>query len=95
MSNKYENLEDHLEQVFKRIARTIPNTLQNIKPALELFSSENWTDKQLTRAILRIASSYRTRGQYGRLGTAVLFGSALLGQNFITRAETVGAIYMR
>jgi hypothetical protein len=75
-----------------RLAREDPITLQTVQSGVQEHGVSRWTGKQAVKAVLRIATDCRKRGQFGRAGAALLVGTTMFGTSFVTTAERTGIL---
>ncbi len=87
-----QEAEQYLVQVATSLARENPITLQSVQSKLRSEVSGGPTERQLLKAMLRVTTDFRRRGQFGRFRAALLLGTTLLGASFVTAAERTGVL---
>lgn len=91
MAAKTKELESILVGVTTTLAREDPILRTTVKRSFR-GSVTGWTEKQVSKAILKLLTTYHARGQFGRLRSALLLGTTAFGLGFVTKAERTGVM---
>jgi hypothetical protein len=80
------------DRCMRELARIDQLTPEIIRTALEALPLDAISDRQLLKATLQDAVTYRSRPQFGRLRATILTGVTLLGRMFLTQLERTGVL---
>jgi hypothetical protein len=85
-------LEAQTLAAIRALARANPLTPELISNSRHDLGLEAWNERRVAKAILRLASSFRTRGNFGKLRAAVLAGITWYGEEFLRDTERAGVL---
>jgi hypothetical protein len=84
--------ESRFPDFISSLARNNSLTPDFIRSLAKAAGFSNWSEKRLIKATVQLAKEFRLRGQLGRLRAAVLFGTSLVGDSFVTAIERAGIL---
>ena len=88
-------LEQQIRKIVRSLARENPLTPEDIAKREDVHGLSTWSRKHVLRAIVQATKDLRARGQLGKLRAALLIGTTLLGDSFLTSAQRAGTLLGR
>src|SRR2546427_3141766 len=85
-------LEQQIRKIVRSLARENPLTPEDIAKREDVHGLSTWSRKHVLRAIVQATKDLRARGQLGKLRAALLIGTTLLGDSFLTSAQRAGTL---
>src|SRR6266851_2524956 len=87
-----DELDQRLREIVRRLARMNPLTPTVINSSEDVSALSHWSHKHVLSTLLKVAKDFRARDQLGKLRAALLVGTTVLGEKFLTRAERSGIL---
>jgi hypothetical protein len=85
-------LEAQAFAAMRALSRVNPLTPELIRKSYHDLGLEAWSERRAAKAILSLASRFRTRGNFGKLRAAVLSGITWYGEEFLREVERAGVL---